>query len=193
MFSQACVTNSVHGGGACTPLYARHHPLGRHRPSLGRPPSRRRPLQRTVRILLECILVSIFCLNEISVDDSSGPDVSDSDAIIHRRPTQPHHAVTTQYVLSQTPEGMAHNKQESLWDEGQHPPPPLANRCMGYIYWPPPRLSNHMGNPATWNCSNLFIWDPLHLWTDWYTDITETLPSQKLRMGGNYTRIMPML
>ena len=47
MFSQACVKNSVHarGGGV--------HPLGRHPPG-------RRLLQRTVRILVECILVEYF-------------------------------------------------------------------------------------------------------------------------------------
>ena len=40
-----------------TPLY--RHPLGRH------PPSPQRPLQQTVRILLECILVRYF-INEES-------------------------------------------------------------------------------------------------------------------------------
>ena len=41
MFSQACVKNSVHRGG-------------------GEAWQERRPLQRTVRILLECILVVNF-------------------------------------------------------------------------------------------------------------------------------------
>ena len=82
MFSQACVKNSVHGPGGCipactgadTPLPSAcwdtppradlgRHPQGKHPPGqtppLGRPPPlHRRPLQRTVRILLECILVS---------------------------------------------------------------------------------------------------------------------------------------
>ena len=45
MFSQACVKNSVPKGGAV------HTPLGRHPPPI-------RPLQLTVRIPLECILVT---------------------------------------------------------------------------------------------------------------------------------------
>ena len=57
MFSQAC--HSFHGQGV--------HPLARHPPQPDRPPwantpgqtpPPRRPLQRTVRILLECILVT---------------------------------------------------------------------------------------------------------------------------------------
>ena len=49
MFSQACVKNCVHGGGGVS-----QYALGIH-PRPDTPP--RRPLQRTVRILLECILV----------------------------------------------------------------------------------------------------------------------------------------
>ena len=68
MFSQACVRNSVHGGGRCT-LIGQTHLLWTHTPSLAdtpfththpnTPPDRRPrwPLQRMVRILLECILV----------------------------------------------------------------------------------------------------------------------------------------
>ena len=60
IFTSVC--HSVHRG--CIPAYPAHagiHPLGRHPsrqtpPFLGRHPLRR-PLQRTVRILLECILV----------------------------------------------------------------------------------------------------------------------------------------
>ena len=83
MFSQACVKNSVQGGGVHpprqTPLKA-DSPLadtpwpdtsprqtsrfGRQLP-LGRPPPPpRRPLQRTVRILLEWILVLILVIGE---------------------------------------------------------------------------------------------------------------------------------
>ena len=70
MFSQACVRNSVHWGGvsayADTPLLGRHSPPGQHPQEnipLGRHPLGQtllppiRPLQRTVRILLGCILV----------------------------------------------------------------------------------------------------------------------------------------
>ena len=71
MFSQACVKNSVQGGvHPLPPRQTGRHPLGRPPHPLGRhpPPGRhlpppqgrsllRRPLQRTVRILLECILV----------------------------------------------------------------------------------------------------------------------------------------
>ena len=86
MFSQAGVKNSVHGRciPACTgadssradippadtspwsdtPL--RHPPLVRHSDTpLGRHPPHRRPLQRTVRILLECILVVSMNLSYI--------------------------------------------------------------------------------------------------------------------------------
>ena len=80
MFSQACVKNSVQGGGVQPSLVGRHPPgqtppwadtpgqtpLGRH-PLAGThppgqtppttPPHPRWPLQRTVCILLECILV----------------------------------------------------------------------------------------------------------------------------------------
>ena len=63
----ACVKNSVHGG--CTHSPGKTPPLGRDPPdtALGRPPldahthpvhaRPRRPLQWTIRILLECILV----------------------------------------------------------------------------------------------------------------------------------------
>ena len=72
MFSQACVKNSVHRGvrGRCTyPLPPARQmppgqtpPLGRHPPPWADVyPSVRRPLQRTVRILLECILV-LHCM-----------------------------------------------------------------------------------------------------------------------------------
>ena len=65
-FSQASVKNSVHRGRCTSP---RQTPLGRHTPPsrhppwadipLGRhPPPMRRLVQRTVRILLECIFVS---------------------------------------------------------------------------------------------------------------------------------------
>ena len=55
MFSQACVKNSFQGG-VC-PIACWDNPQGRH-PSLGWPPPPTRwPLQRTVRILQECILV----------------------------------------------------------------------------------------------------------------------------------------
>ena len=68
MFSQARVKNSVHSRG-CLPDTPNPSPdrLGRHPPRvdnpladppLGRHPPRRRLLQGTVRILLECILVS---------------------------------------------------------------------------------------------------------------------------------------
>ena len=52
MFSQAaCFKNSVHRRGG-------EHPLDTHTPWIPLPPHPRRPLQRTVRILLECILVT---------------------------------------------------------------------------------------------------------------------------------------
>ena len=70
-FSQPCDKNSVHRGEvyiprADTPLSLdRHSPLGRH-------PLIRRLLQRTVRILLECFLVtSGFCL-QISLFSGCG-------------------------------------------------------------------------------------------------------------------------
>ena len=67
MFSQACVKNSVHREEVYTPPCADTPPrtdpptqvdtlLGRH------PHPIRRPLQRTVRILLECILVFLLHL-----------------------------------------------------------------------------------------------------------------------------------
>ena len=65
MFSQACVNNSVHrgvvwrGGGICvTGVRARQE---------------RWPLQRTVRILLECILVNAFIFESIKVRVSHEP------------------------------------------------------------------------------------------------------------------------
>ena len=79
VFSQACVQNSVGGGGGALPWTDRQtSPLGKHplpaadtplsaHPHqsrlhpLGRPPFRR-PLQRTVCILLECVLVNyVYC------------------------------------------------------------------------------------------------------------------------------------
>ena len=66
MFSQACVTNSVHRGrGRCTPPEAdtpRETPqVDTPSPPSGQTPLPiRRPLQQTVRILLECILVYLF-------------------------------------------------------------------------------------------------------------------------------------
>ena len=66
MFSRASVKNSVHGG-VSVPLHAGIHPLGRHspwadnylggHPQADTPTPPRWPLQRTTRILLECILV----------------------------------------------------------------------------------------------------------------------------------------
>ena len=62
MFSRACVKNSVHREGGCLPhsmLSPRENPPGRHPlPSEQTIPTPRWPLQRTVRILLERILVS---------------------------------------------------------------------------------------------------------------------------------------
>ena len=58
MFSQVSVCPQGREGGV-HPLYAEGRlPLGRHPPWVDTPPSRR-PLQRTVRVLLECILLSI--------------------------------------------------------------------------------------------------------------------------------------
>ena len=72
MFSQACVKNSVHGGGCVsqhalgqtppTQCMLGYTPPGQTTPRADTPPPfrhipHRRPLQRTVRILLECILV----------------------------------------------------------------------------------------------------------------------------------------
>ena len=57
MFSQACVKTSVHGGG----VDRVHNPPGQTPPWVDTPttaPSRQ-SLQRTVHILLECILVSL--------------------------------------------------------------------------------------------------------------------------------------
>ena len=61
MFSQARVKNCVQGAGACLPWGAGGgvHPSSRH-PSGPPPLPQRRPLQRTVRILLECILVHLL-------------------------------------------------------------------------------------------------------------------------------------
>ena len=78
MFSQACVKNYVRGGGRVVypsihwagrclsqhalgrgvPAQGGVHPLG---PEADNPPPRR-PLQRMVRILLECILVLVMIL-----------------------------------------------------------------------------------------------------------------------------------
>ena len=77
MFSQVCANNSVHREGRCTPPRQTppgltpspgrppgqtHTPLDRHPPEQTHtpgqtPPPIRRPVQRTVRILLKCILV----------------------------------------------------------------------------------------------------------------------------------------
>ena len=59
MFLRLSVSHSVHGREVYTPLGRDSpggHPLGRPSP-LGRHPHPRRPLQRRVRIILECILV----------------------------------------------------------------------------------------------------------------------------------------
>ena len=63
MFSQACIKKSLHRGRRTAPSLGRD-PLGRDPPQADTParqtaPSHpiRRPLQRTVRILLKCILV----------------------------------------------------------------------------------------------------------------------------------------
>ena len=59
MFSRASVILST--GGRCTPPWADTPSPDRQTPTLGRHPlPPRRPLQRTLRILLECILVSRF-------------------------------------------------------------------------------------------------------------------------------------
>ena len=74
MFSQACDKNFVHGGGVQLPWRPPRHTLCTHthmrahldtHTSLRRHPAPppRRPLQRTVRILLECILVINISLN----------------------------------------------------------------------------------------------------------------------------------
>ena len=71
MFSRTSAILSWGGGLADTP-FGRHPPMGRHppwadtphgqTPPMGRhPPSKKRSLQRTVRILLECIPVS-YCI-----------------------------------------------------------------------------------------------------------------------------------
>ena len=62
MFSQVCVKNSVHRGVFANACWDTHPYLGRHPPQVDTPldrhsPPLRRPLQRTVCILLECILV----------------------------------------------------------------------------------------------------------------------------------------
>ena len=62
MFSQACVKNSVHGGQAYTPLLGRHPPgqiFSHTSPCTDTLPPPRRPFQRMVRILLECILIIV--------------------------------------------------------------------------------------------------------------------------------------
>ena len=82
MFSQASVILSTGGGvhpQADTPLGT--HPLDRHLPPgqtptppppLGRHPTLRRPLRRTVRILLECILViQIEIEHHVFMDDKA--------------------------------------------------------------------------------------------------------------------------
>ena len=62
MFSQACVKNSVHGGGGCLLKgMLGYTPLGRH-PLL--PALRDTVNNRTVRILLECILITVY--NEVA-------------------------------------------------------------------------------------------------------------------------------
>ena len=59
MFLHLSVSYSVHGG-RCLPQCMLGYPPWAGTPSLGRHPPCRRLLQRTVRILLECILVLIF-------------------------------------------------------------------------------------------------------------------------------------
>ena len=74
MFLHLSVSHCVHSGGVCfsacwethpswqTPLG--RHPLGRHpwKDTPGQTPPSRWPLQRTVRILLECFLVLVLCM-----------------------------------------------------------------------------------------------------------------------------------
>ena len=56
MFSQACVMNSVHGGGVQTPPWADTHTLDKH--PLGRPPPPHEMATKwAVPILLECVLL----------------------------------------------------------------------------------------------------------------------------------------
>ena len=57
MFSQACVKNSVHRGGG---MHTRGRAWQGACVAGGRVSQERRPLQRTVRILLECILVGMM-------------------------------------------------------------------------------------------------------------------------------------
>ena len=61
MFLHLSVSHSVHRRLVYTPAPPGRHPRGRHPPGKHTPP--RRPLQRTVRILLECILVFTYLEN----------------------------------------------------------------------------------------------------------------------------------
>ena len=63
MLSQTCVKNSIHSGGG---VYTHTH-LARHTPGRHPPPLSRRPPQRTVRILLECILVCESIFSSVTV------------------------------------------------------------------------------------------------------------------------------
>ena len=59
-FLHFSVSHSLHtGGGGVADTAPRQTPPGRHTPLGRHPPPHRWPLQRTVRILLECILVRI--------------------------------------------------------------------------------------------------------------------------------------
>ena len=60
MFSQACIFPSVHGGGGRGAWQGTCIAGGVHGGGGGRVWQERRPLQRTVCILLECILVFFF-------------------------------------------------------------------------------------------------------------------------------------
>ena len=72
IFSQVSVSHSVDRGCVYPSMHWGRHPPRRHLPRQTprsckhppgqTPPSSRRLLQRTVRILLECILVPLFCL-----------------------------------------------------------------------------------------------------------------------------------
>ena len=104
-----------------TPASLCRYPLGRHpprqtppppgrHPSRQTPPSRTRSLQRTVRILLECILV-LYIIFLIGVPDSSGhnphrliyspgPDASESSPVRLRSLLDPFFSSLTFHCLS---------------------------------------------------------------------------------------------
>ena len=67
MFLHLSVSHSVHRRGVCLSACWDTHPPGRHPPPGQTPPSpNRRPLQRMVRILLECFLVIISVSRSLS-------------------------------------------------------------------------------------------------------------------------------